>query len=477
MQTWRKWMIVVVLGYVLLHVPFFLQPDVQGTHQWRQADTAAVARNFATESMNFFLPRVDARDQFSGVTGMEFPLFNYLVALVYKVTHTTWVGWGKGLSLLCALLSMVWLSRFVLLREGLQDRLLWFTVFGFMPFVFNFSSKFMPEFLALLCAIGFVLAWRTYQQKRRGSYALMACLALAVSMLIRPYYAFYGLPMLIGFIQAVRSKAYRQAGLLAVMGAVTLLPFALWYGVWFFYLNAHNGFGYYFYLGSPFSKNVQAYFTTWVIVGGLLKTLCQDYLGWVLLPFFVYGSWQIWRRQPVTTVVTWQRYFYAISVLIVLALPLVIGTHFIVHYYYLDAALPAVVIASFLGVQAFVQRLPKIGWTLWVLILLGLFAGTWHHYRFDPELTKLDQQKAMLLQGISKQMLIVTPYGKNPIYLYALDRKGWAFRPSTQKAQCIAQLRATYQHGAKALLLKTQQGFTMVRLSDAAIQKVCPLPQ
>ena len=159
--------------------------------------------------------------------------------------------------------------------------------------------------MALLCALGFVLTWQTYQQERKGSYAVVDCIALAVSMLIRPYYAFYGLPMLMAFIQAMRGKAYRRAGMLAVMGVVTLLPFALWYGIWFFYLNVQNGFGYYFYLGSSFLENVQTYFTSWVIVGGLLKALCQDYLGWILLPFFVYGSWQIWRRQTMTSVLYW----------------------------------------------------------------------------------------------------------------------------------------------------------------------------
>ena len=61
---------------------------------WRQTDTAAVARNFFEEDFNVFLPRVDWRGDGAGTVEMNFPLYPYLVSLVYGTfggVHE-WVG-------------------------------------------------------------------------------------------------------------------------------------------------------------------------------------------------------------------------------------------------------------------------------------------------------------------------------------------------------------------------------------------------
>src|ERR1700738_4501513 len=54
-------------------------------HQYRQYDTAAVARNFAEESLNIFYPRVDWRGNSPGYVEVEFQAFTLPVALLYRV--------------------------------------------------------------------------------------------------------------------------------------------------------------------------------------------------------------------------------------------------------------------------------------------------------------------------------------------------------------------------------------------------------
>ena len=69
---------------VLIHLPFMFRAP-EGIHVWRQSNTLAIARNFYTEEMNILEPRVDNRFDKSGVTGANFPLYEYGLACLYKV--------------------------------------------------------------------------------------------------------------------------------------------------------------------------------------------------------------------------------------------------------------------------------------------------------------------------------------------------------------------------------------------------------
>ena len=45
-------------------------------HAWAQCMRASVAKNYAEESMNFFLPRLHNTLGGEGITGLEFPFVN-----------------------------------------------------------------------------------------------------------------------------------------------------------------------------------------------------------------------------------------------------------------------------------------------------------------------------------------------------------------------------------------------------------------
>ena len=79
----RGWLVIaLLLIQALLHWPFLDLPP-SGIHLWRQTQTLSVARNFSEEGMNPFYPRIDSRGCGDGVTGMEFPLVNIVIAMVY----------------------------------------------------------------------------------------------------------------------------------------------------------------------------------------------------------------------------------------------------------------------------------------------------------------------------------------------------------------------------------------------------------
>src|SRR6187399_407318 len=56
-----------------------------GPHQWAQCDRASVARKFSDQSLNFFLPHTHNIGNDTGIVGLEFPLVNWVVGVLYKV--------------------------------------------------------------------------------------------------------------------------------------------------------------------------------------------------------------------------------------------------------------------------------------------------------------------------------------------------------------------------------------------------------
>jgi hypothetical protein len=78
------WLIWIVLS-AYLGIIRALPKAPESVHQGAQCDRACVAWNYYHEDMNFLMPRVSEDRQSEGITGMEFPIIPYTVALLYKV--------------------------------------------------------------------------------------------------------------------------------------------------------------------------------------------------------------------------------------------------------------------------------------------------------------------------------------------------------------------------------------------------------
>ena len=105
-----------VLALFASHIRHFnISP--RGVHVWRQCNSLAVASNFYEEDMDIMHPRVDHRRSSDGVTGMNFPLFEFTLAVVYKITGSeSWLI-GRSFQFLLAILT---LYGFLLLGKELK---------------------------------------------------------------------------------------------------------------------------------------------------------------------------------------------------------------------------------------------------------------------------------------------------------------------------------------------------------------------
>ena len=158
----------------------------QGIHMWAMCDRASVARNYAEESMNFFKPRTNCTLGGDGVTGMEFPLVNYIAAILYKL-----FGFHEWLY---RLVSLVIVSTGLFFASLMASKILNNFFLGISAvFLWMLSPTldyYIPSFLPDTSSLGFVLiAWffifrYIHSSQRRDVYlfALFASLASLIKI-------------------------------------------------------------------------------------------------------------------------------------------------------------------------------------------------------------------------------------------------------------------------------------------------------
>src|SRR3989344_3794374 len=108
---WLSVIIIIAFGVRLYRI----DNPIADWHSWRQADTAAVARNFYKEGYNPFIPKYD---DMSGVAEnpvpnpnryrfVEFPIYNSLVYFTYLLNGGVDVKLARLISIIMSLGSII----------------------------------------------------------------------------------------------------------------------------------------------------------------------------------------------------------------------------------------------------------------------------------------------------------------------------------------------------------------------------------
>ena len=85
----RFWIVI----FFLLRLIGITNPPLEVGHNWRQTTVTMVARNFVEVDNNILYPRIDIAGEKTGITGMEFPLLNYLIYGLSKLFgYQHWYG-------------------------------------------------------------------------------------------------------------------------------------------------------------------------------------------------------------------------------------------------------------------------------------------------------------------------------------------------------------------------------------------------
>lgn len=227
-RTQLDWVLIAILFLTftlrLIDVgqPFF---DLQ---TWRQADTAAIARNYFEEGFDFFHPRVDWRGDGPGYVEMEFPLYPYLVACLYALFGGVHESLGYLLSALFSTGTVPFVYLLARRFHGRAAARIAAFVFAVAPLDVFFGRAFMPDATMLFFSVGAVWLFLRWTEDGRLGAFVGATVFTALAALVKVPALYLGLPLLFLAYQRFGLGLFRQPKLWA-FALCTLGPTLLWY--------------------------------------------------------------------------------------------------------------------------------------------------------------------------------------------------------------------------------------------------------
>ncbi|WP_167852248.1 ArnT family glycosyltransferase [Hymenobacter elongatus] len=203
-----------------------------GPHTWRQCNTLAVARNFYEEDMNILRPRIDRRNDSDGVTGMQFPSYEWSVAVAYQVFgfHETlpriisWLisvaGLFFGYCLIRRITGSVWMGAVA--AWGL----------AWSPEIYYHSINALPDVLASSASLGGLWYFLRWREHRRAGHFWLSLVLTALAGLTKLQFLLIGFPIAVLLLQDIQRRQLgwrRDAGPLAFFALASVgIPLA-WY--------------------------------------------------------------------------------------------------------------------------------------------------------------------------------------------------------------------------------------------------------
>lgn len=194
---------VIIIAGLILRWQNLMTP-LADFHSWRQADTAAVARNYIRDGIDLFHPKYDdlsniqsGSDNPNGYRMVEFPLYNAATAIVGMIPRVPVEVAGRLVSILSSLIVIAIIYFLVLEERGVIAAAAAGFVYALFPFFVYFSRVVLPESMALACTfLGlFFLYQNRYPQKKWSaiSFYVLATVFFAAGILIKPTVIFYAL--------------------------------------------------------------------------------------------------------------------------------------------------------------------------------------------------------------------------------------------------------------------------------------------
>lgn len=405
----------------LYHISF----PIAGWHSWRQADTAAIARNFAEENMNIAYPAIDWRGSTTGYVESEFQLYTFAIAFLYKLFGVHEV-FGRSLSVLCSVLTV--LGLYFLVRKMIDERTaLWSAFFyAVLPLSIYYGRAFMPEQMMLMFSVFGIYFYSEWLDKDGWTSFLAGAVCISLAALLKIPALYLGLPLLFLSWMKYKSALFRQPKIwlfVTVVFAATSL--------WYYHshsLKALTGLTFGVWEASKDKwGNVDLLFTFKFYNDVFFKSIAERHFTYPAFPLFLAGLFLKRRTNE-------ERVFdYWLAAVIVYIFIVAKGNQ--VHeYYQLPFMLPGVVfLAKPFARLSETAALIRVGRQTAKIIMTVLLVGTlalstirlvhiFNGERYDTPLFALADAVKHFTE---KDDLVIALSEGNPVVLYNAGRKGW----------------------------------------------------
>ena len=441
-----------ILGLILI-LAFWLRlykidNPVADWHSWRQADTAAVARNFYKEGYNPLLPRGDDMSVISELKPqlnlnryrfVEFPIYSSLVYFAYLLNGAVDEELARLISIFFSLGSIIFIYLIVKRYSETVHALLSAFILAVLPFSIFYSRVILPEPSLIFFSLGmfyFVDRWIYENEARplslgnKKSLMFWGILFTSCAFLTKPMAVFFLAPLAYSYFQ---KEGFRFPPLRYFLFFIpAFLPFALW-RMWM--LNFPEGIPASSWLLNGNGIRLRPAFFRWIIGDRLGREILSIaggslfFLGFIVKPFA--------KSNYLLHLLTFSSFLYLV----------VFATGNVQHDYYQIILIPALCIFLARGFlllfKGFPLFLPRI-----ITMPLAIFLLAMTLYLTWTEIKGLYQVNnwAIVHAGetadklLPKDAIVIAPYQGDTAFLYQINRSGFPVIPTS-----VEELRRDYK--------------------------------
>lgn len=423
----KRTIIYILLFSVLIRL-YHIDFPLSGWHDWRQADTASIARNFYEDGFRLFYPEVNWGGLNHYIEG-EFQTYPFVVSLLYFLLGYNEV-WGRLVSIACSVFTIYGL--YLLTRKIINERTaLWSAfIFSILPANIYLGRVIMPEPMLIMCIMYGIYFFFNWIENEKNSYLILSCLFTTLAVLIKIPTLYIGLPLLyLAFVKYKWKFIYNWKLWLYVF-VVFIFTFLWYYHAHQLYVKGGSMFNIWGF-GTDKWGNFQLWIQ-WTFYNSILfRSISEKYISYAGFIIFIIGLF-IKRENK------YERLLDLWLISLVVYILIVAQGNFVHAYYQLPCLMPITVYIGkvfdrYLSNTGNNFSLHKLRYSFYslclLLIILLSFQKTIELFNEEnPNLTyfKIGEQ---VKKFTNKNELIITVCDGNPIYLHTADRKGWLAMP------------------------------------------------
>jgi len=232
---------ILILGIILIIAlalrMYKIDIPLADLHSWRQADTAAVARNFTRNGFNLLKPVYDdissiqtGYENPEGIRMVEFPIYNAIFAVFSKYLPIVSLEvYGRLTSAFFSLITIGVLYYLALKEKNRVAAIATAGIYAIFPFFVFFSRVILPEStaVAFMMLSLFFLYIGVTPKKKSIPYLITGGLFFALSILTKPTTIFYSFAAGYLFIRTYKFDLFKEWRPY-VFFIIGLVPLILW---------------------------------------------------------------------------------------------------------------------------------------------------------------------------------------------------------------------------------------------------------
>ncbi len=416
------WLSLIIIFGFLVRI-YKIDAPVADWHSWRQADTAAVTRNFIKLGFNPFIPKYD---DMSGVSEqpvvnlgrfrfVEFPLYNIFVYPFYLMFGVS-EKYHRLVTIIFSMGSTTLLFFIVRKYSGVLEGLLTSFIYAFMPFNVFFTRTILPDPTFVCFSLGMIYFVSNWIEKERRKDLLFGLFFTSLAFLLKPWAIFFYLPLL--YLLFKKNKKFILK--FFIFSVLSFLPFLIW-RLWI--LQQPEGIPASSWLLNSDGIRFRPAFFWWIIS----ERLGQEILTATGMVLFFIGL----IIKPKNG--NYFLHFWALSAFLFIV---IFATGNVRHNYYQILFIPVASIflgKGFLdllkGSGLFLPRIYTIPLALLFFVLTFYFGAkqTVGFYQINnPVIVEAGKKADKILP---QNAIVLAPYNGDTAFLYQSNRAGFAFVP------------------------------------------------